>query len=159
MGDSLSIAIQILEAVALLTLGVGLIVFAVVFRRFLVGVTRIEESLERLTRDARPVFDRARAVGENLNYMVTTVRKEVERAGATVERAHERLDEAIEAAEERVRELGTVLDMAKDEVEDTLLTATSALRGLRTGARVLTSRRQQGSDGSESKGGDEGQDD
>ena len=146
MGDQLSIVIQILEALAVLTLGIGLIFFAVVLGRFLVSMRKMQESLERISQDARPLLDRGRALAENLNYMVMTVRKEVERAGATMERAHERLNEAIEVAEERVRELGAVLDVAKDEVESTLLTASSALRGLRTGARVLTSRRKRDSE-------------
>lgn len=69
-------------------------------------------------------------------------------------RANDRLNEAIEAAEDRVRELGAVIDLTKGEVEDTLLTASSALRGLRTGVRVLSSRRR-----SKSEEGDDEDDD
>ncbi len=148
MGETLSPTLQVLEALAVLVLGTGMLLLALVLWRFVRTLVKVEKALDKVAYDARPVFDRARAVGENLNFLVISVRKEVERAGETVARANDRLNEAIEAAEERVRELGAVIDLAKGEVEDTLLTATSALRGLRTGARVLTSRRRRRSDGS-----------
>ncbi len=155
MDESLSILIQVLQAGAVLTLGIGLIVMAVIVRRLVISVIKVEKALEEIARESRPVFDRARAVGENLNFLVMSVRKEVERAGDTIARANDRLGDAIEGAEERVRELGAVIDIAKEEVEDTLLTASSALRGLRTGAKVLTSRRRRGDDGDASEDEDD----
>ncbi len=149
MENTLDIVMQIIAFGSVLVLGSGMLFLAFVLRRFLVRVTKIEASLNRIADDARPVLDRARAVGENLNYMVMTVRKEVERAGDTLARANERLIEAIDGAEERVRELGAVIDVAKDEVEETILTASSALRGIRTGARMLAGRRRRGAGGSE----------
>ena len=59
MGDELSIAIQILEALAVLTLGIGLIFFAVVIRRLLVGMRKMQDSLERISQDPK-----RRALGE-----------------------------------------------------------------------------------------------
>lgn len=139
--------IRVAEAVALTTLGVGLLVMAVIMRRLVVSLAKVDKALEEIARESRPVFDRARAVGENLNFLVMSIRKEVERVGDTFARANDRLEQAVIGAEERAQELGAVIDLAKEEVEDTLLTATSALRGLRTGAKVLTSKRRRSDDG------------
>jgi hypothetical protein len=86
------------------------------------------------------VLDRARAVGENLNFIVMSVRKEVEHASETISRANERLEAALDVAEDRVQELGALIEVVQGEVEDTLLTATSTLRGIRTGAKLLRRR-------------------
>ncbi len=154
MGDTFPIIIEIVSALSVLVLGIGMVMLALVWRRTVKTLRSIERALGRVSEDARPVFDRARAIGENLNFLVMSVRKEVERVGETVARANDRLNEAIEAAEDRVRELGAVIDLTKGEVEDTLLTASSALRGLRTGVRVLGSRRR-----SKSEEGDDEDDD
>ncbi len=154
MGDTFPIIIEIISALSVLVLGIGMVMLALVWRRTVKTLRSIERALGRVSEDARPVFDRARAIGENLNFLVMSVRKEVERVGETVARANDRLNEAIEAAEDRVRELGAVIDLTKGEVEDTLLTASSALRGLRTGVRVLSSRRR-----SKSEEGDDEDDD
>jgi hypothetical protein len=87
------------------------------------------------------VLDRARAIGENLNFIAMSVRKEVDRVGDTIAFANERLEDAIEAAEDRVQELTALIDVVQGEVEDTVITATSTLRGIRTTAKMLRRQR------------------
>lgn len=131
--------IQIVQALAVLLLGVGMIMVALTFRDLRRSMRAIESSLGQIGHDARPVLDRARAVGENLNYIVMSMRKEVDRVGDTIAHANDRLESALVAAEERVQELAALIEVVQDEVEDTVLSATSALRGIRTGAKVLRS--------------------
>ncbi|UCF20571.1 MAG: hypothetical protein JSU87_03925 [Gemmatimonadota bacterium] len=144
--DPLNLTIQVIQAVAVLVLGFGLILLARAIRRVRQSLNKLDDALTSIGRDARPVLDRARAVGENLNFIAMSVRKEVDRASDTIANANERLEEALEAAEERVQELGALIDVVQGEVEDTILSATSTLRGIRTGAKLLRRRRNDVSD-------------
>lgn len=137
MEDWLAITIRIVGIVAVLVLGIGMIILAWALNKITRRLRSVDKALNEIGRDARPVLDRARAVGENLNFLVMSVRKEVERVSETISIANDRLEDALEAADERVQELGALIDVVQGEVEDTLLTATSALRGIRTGARML----------------------
>jgi uncharacterized protein YoxC len=139
--DPLFLTIRIIGIVAVLVLGIGMIVLTLMLRRFTRTLQNVDEALKTIGRDARPVLDRARAIGENLNFIVMSVRKEVDGVTETIGLANERLEDAIDAAEDRVQELGALIDVVQGEVEDTVLTATSALRGIRTGAKLLRRRK------------------
>jgi uncharacterized protein YoxC len=138
--EPLNLTIQVIQALAVLVVGVGMIMLARALRRIKRSLDKVDNALDSIGRDARPVLDRARAVGENLNFIVMSVRKEVEHASETISRANERLEAALDVAEDRVQELGALIEVVQGEVEDTLLTATSTLRGIRTGAKLLRRR-------------------
>jgi len=137
----LFITINVVGIVAILVLGFGMIVLGRAIFRIVRNLKAVEDALTTIGRDARPALDRARAIGENLNFLVMSVRKEVEGIGETISFANERLEDALESADERVQELGALIDVVQGEVEDTVLTATSTLRGIRTGAKLLRRRR------------------
>jgi hypothetical protein len=146
--------IRIVGIVAILVLGIGMIYLARAALALSVRFKRLERSLQDIGRDARPVFDRARAIGENLNFIVMSVRKEVDRVSETIALANDRLEDVLEAAEDRVQDLNALIDVVQTEVEESVITATSALRGIRTGAKILRGRRSKGDD-SESEGTEE----
>lgn len=137
MEVTLNQIIQILQALAILALGVGMILVALKFRRIQRHMDAIERLLGDVGRDSRPLLDRARVIAENVNYVVMSMRKDVDRVSDTISHANDRLEAALDVAEERVQELGALLSLVQGEVEDTVISATSALRGIRTGARVL----------------------
>jgi uncharacterized protein YoxC len=137
----LSMTIRVVGILAVIVLGVGMIVLARAIIRIMQTLHKLEAALDVIGRDARPVLDRARAIGENLNFIAMSVRKEVDRVGDTIAFANERLEDAIEAAEERVQELTALIDVVQGEVEDTVITATSTLRGIRTTAKLLRRQR------------------
>jgi hypothetical protein len=132
--------------IAVLVLGLGMILLARAIMRIMRSLNKVEAALDTIGRDARPVLDRARAIGENLNFIAKSVRKEVDQVGETISFANERLEDAILAAEERVQELSALIDVVQGEVEGTVLTATSTLRGIRTGAKMLRRRRDNSED-------------
>lgn len=137
----LSITIRVVGILAVIVLGIGMIVLGRAIFRIMRTLHKLEAALDTIGRDARPVLDRARAIGENLNFIAMSVRKEVDRVGDTIAFANERLEDAIEAAEERVQELTALIDVVQGEVEDTVITATSTLRGIRTTAKMLRRQR------------------
>ncbi len=142
----LTITIRVVGVVAVLVLGLGMILLARAILRIMRSLNKLEAALDTIGRDARPVLDRARAIGENLNFIAMSVRKEVDQVGETISFANERLEDAIVAAEERVQELSVLIDVVQGEVEGTVLTATSTLRGIRTGAKMLRRRRDSSED-------------
>jgi uncharacterized protein YoxC len=144
--------VSVVGIFAMLVLGIGMIMIARAVFRITRTLDNVDEALKAIGHDARPVLDRMRAIGENLNFLVMSVRKELDRVSDTISLANDRLEEVLEAADDRVQELGALIDVVQGEVEDTLLTATSTLRGIRTGARLLRRRR---NDESESEEGEE----
>lgn len=137
----LSITIRVVGIIAVIVLGVGMTFLARAIFRIMRSLQKLEAALDTIGKDARPVLDRARAIGENLNFIAMSVRKEVDRVGDTIAFANERLEDAVEAAEERVQELTALIDVVQGEVEDTVITATSTLRGIRTTAKLLRRQR------------------
>ena len=142
----LSVTIRVVGVIAVIVLGIGMIVLSRAIFRIMRTMQKLEAALDSIGRDARPVLDRARAIGENLNFIAMSVRKEIDRVGDTVAFANERLEDAIEAAEERVQELTALIDVVQGEVEDTVITATSTLRGIRTTAKLLRRQRDDSKD-------------
>jgi len=137
----LSVTIRVVGIIAVILLGIGMIVLARAIFRIMRSMQKLEAALDTIGKDARPVLDRARAIGENLNFIAMSVRKEVDRVSDTLAFANERLEDAVEAAEERVQELTALIDIVQGEVEDTVITATSTLRGIRTTAKLLRRQR------------------
>lgn len=137
----LSITIRVVGIIAVIVLGVGMTFLARAIFRIMRSLQKLEAALDTIGKDARPVLDRARAIGENLNFIAMSVRKEVDRVSDTLAFANERLEDAVEAAEERVQELTALIDVVQGEVEDTVITATSTLRGIRTTAKLLRRQR------------------
>lgn len=135
--DPLTLTIQIIQAAVVLIFAIGMIVLSRAVFRIMRSLAKIEAMIDAVARDAGPALDRARAIGENLNFIVMSVRKEVDRVSDTIAIANDRLEEALDAADERVQELGALIDVVQGEVEQTVLSATSTLRGIRTTAKVL----------------------
>ena len=73
--------------------------------------------------------------------VVTIVRSDVERVSDAAHALGEQLRDAADTTMRRVDDVNAVLDVLQDELEDTALTAVSAIRGVRAGAVELTTGR------------------
>jgi uncharacterized protein YoxC len=96
--------------------------------------SKVSALVDRLSGDVGPIVRHATNVAESADQIATTIRTEVQDVSRTVRRANERLDSAITASERRLRELGALLQLVQDEVEQTVVSTTAALRGVRAGA-------------------------
>jgi hypothetical protein len=65
------------------------------------------------------------------------VRADVGEVSGTIRRANDGLNVALDTTEQRVKELGALLRLFQDEVEQTFVSGTSMLRGFRAGAEAL----------------------
>jgi hypothetical protein len=127
----------VLDAVLTLTfiaLAAAVIPAALNFRK---SYKKISELLDRVYADVNPIAHHASRIAENVDYVSTAIRADVQRASALVGDAERRLQKAVARAELRARELEALLEVAQGEAEETLVTAAAAVRGVRASVASL----------------------
>jgi uncharacterized protein YoxC len=125
---------SILISIALLALCVGLIPAAWNFRK---SYAKVNELLDKVYGDVNPLMRHASTIADNVNYISTSIRVDVQQVNQTIATANERLQEAVRLTERRVAEFNALLHMVQREAEDTFVSTASALRGVREGAATF----------------------
>jgi len=133
LGTAISVA-NLLVSLLLIVLVLLLVPMVLGARK---AVDQFSRLLDRLTRDLTPLVQHANTIAADVHYITASVRDEVAHVGSVIRDAGERVTGALDASEERLRELGSVLDVVQDEVEDTLVSAASTLRGARAGVAAF----------------------
>ncbi len=122
---------QALMTVAILVLTIALVPAAWSFRK---SYSRINDLLDRVYGDISPIMRHASTVADNLNYVTTSLRADVQQVSQTVSSANQRVLLAARLAEQRLEQFNALLKVVQDEAEDTFVSAASAMRGMRAGA-------------------------
>ena len=125
---------QGLMTIAILVLTVVLVPAAWNFRN---SYKKINELIDRFYGDIGPLVRNANAVADNVNYITTAIRVDVQQFNQTVTLANERLTTAVKAAERRLNELDALMRVVQREAEDAFVSTASTLRGVRAGATTL----------------------
>lgn len=132
--------IEVLGVIALvlwivLSLGliVGLFLAVPTLRRLSDLLARLDESIQRTEGEIEPVLEHLRRSADNVDYVTTVLRSDVETMGDTVEQAAETTRRMLEMAEERASEIHGFLEVVQEEAEETFLSTASLLRALRGG--------------------------
>jgi len=125
---------QGLMSIAILVLTVVLVPAAWSFRS---SYKRVNELIDRFYGDIGPLVRNANAIADNVNYITTAIRVDVQQFNQTVTLANERLTTAVKTAEQRLRELDGLMRLVQREAEDAFITTASTLRGVRAGATTL----------------------
>lgn len=144
LADTAAVAI-IVSAAVLLFLGGALVVTLREVRR---AAGSLEWATRRLGEQAEPVMHRMRSISENLDYIATSVRVDIQRLNDAVARFTGRLGDAAGAVEEHVEDLNALLEVMHGEAQELFLDTASAVRGMREGVRALGRRSRGGEDGS-----------
>jgi hypothetical protein len=100
---------------------------------------KTSELLDRVYADINPIAHHASRIAENVDYVSTAIRADVQRASALVTDAERRLQKAVARAETRARELEALIEIAQEEAEDTFVTAAATVRGVRASMASLGS--------------------
>lgn len=100
---------------------------------------RINKAIEDINDRSSPLFEHARNVVNNLDYVSTAVRADVERLQSTVADAQTRLLRATDLAEQRVNQFNALLEVVQDEAEDLFIDTASTIRGVKAGVRAIQS--------------------
>lgn len=103
------------------------------------SVNSLNTTLARLSTETQPLLANATAMVGDVREMVTMVRRDVEQVTDAAAAISDELLYAAESAAKRVDDVNAVLDVLQDQLEDSAISAVSALRGAQLGARAFTS--------------------
>lgn len=119
-----------LASIALLVLAVALVPAAWNFRK---SYAKVSDMLDRIYGDINPLMRHASTIADNVNYITTSVRVDVQQVSQTIALANQKLVASVAAAEDRVKELNALLAVVQEEAEGAFVSTASTLRGVRTG--------------------------
>jgi uncharacterized protein YoxC len=125
-----------LVSVTLLVLTIALVPAAWNFRK---SYKKINDLLDKVYADVNPLVKHASTVADNLDYITTSVRVDMQRVNQTIASANDKLREAVELTEARLQEFNALLKVVQEEAEETFVSTASVVRGVRKGMTVLES--------------------
>jgi uncharacterized protein YoxC len=132
-----------LMTIALLVLAVALVPAAWNFRK---SYAKVSDLLDRVYGDINPLMRHASAVADNVNYITTSIRTDVQQVNATIAAANQRLQQAVALTEQRLSEFNALLEVVQEEAETMFIATASTVRGVRTGAAALHTEDEDGYD-------------
>jgi uncharacterized protein YoxC len=106
---------------------------------------KVSDLLDRIYGDVNPIMRHASTVADNVDYITTAIRTDMQRIQATIATANLRLQEAVSLTERRLHDMSALLEVVQQEAEQAFVSTASAVRGVRTGATALS--RRAGDDG------------
>lgn len=137
--QTLTAAAQVVLAISILLLAGAVVGLVIAVRR---ARQKVEPLLTKLRGDFDPVVRNAVAASENVSYITSAVRGDVERLSDTVTRSTQRLDRLAATAERRVGDFNALLGVVQQEAEELFIGGASAARGLRAGRETLRASRE-----------------
>jgi uncharacterized protein YoxC len=123
-----------LMTIAILVLTVALVPAAWNFRK---SYGKINDLVDKVYADINPITHHVSRISDNIDYITTAMRADVERVNETVRDANDRLAQVVRLAELRMRQLDGLLSVVQEEAEATFVSAAATVRGVRTGTAVL----------------------
>jgi uncharacterized protein YoxC len=136
--------VDLLSSIATIVIAIALILVAVAvmpvawYARKVYGV--VDKLLARLQQDTKPLVQHAQGAMDNVHYVTTAVRGDVERVQRFIDSAQVRLERSTKVTEQRIREFNALLKVMQEEAEDIFLGTASTVRGVRAGtARFVES--------------------
>ena len=99
---------------------------------------RVNKLLDRIYGDINPIMRHASSVADNINYITTSIRADVQQINATIAGANERLQQAVLLTERRLGDFNALLQVVQEEAEHMFVSTASAVRGVRTSASALS---------------------
>jgi hypothetical protein len=128
----------VIIAVALVVASLAFVALALAARKM---VGRVNALVGRLQEGAAPVLRHGQDVAENVNYITTSVRDDVQRFKGTLHTAQVKLERAAQTTERRIGDFNALLEVVQEEAEQIFLSTASTVRGVRAGADRLRSYR------------------
>ncbi|CAN5878471.1 hypothetical protein BH11GEM1_BH11GEM1_26440 [soil metagenome] len=123
-----------LMTIAVLVLTVALVPAAWNFRK---SYAKVSDLLDRIYGDVNQIMRQASSIADNVNYVTTSVRTDVQQINATIAAANLRLQQAVALTEQRLNDFNALLAVAQQEAESMFVATASTVRGVRTGAAAL----------------------
>lgn len=93
--------------------------------------------LGQVQTDVAPLIKHGHAVAENLNFISTSIRMDVEQLSQTVQGANQQLIRTAKLTEQRINEFNALMRVVQEEAEGLFINTASAIHGVQTGAETL----------------------
>ena len=116
--------------ITVIILTVALVPAAWNFRK---SYKKVSDMLDKIYGDVNPLMRHASAVADNVDYITTSIRVDVQQVSQTVAAVNQRLQDALQGAEDRMKQLNALLDVVQEEAESAFVTTASTIRGVQTG--------------------------
>lgn len=98
---------------------------------------KVRELIDRVYADVTPLTRHASSIADNLDYITTSIRSDVQHVNATIAAANRRLSQAVTLTETRMNEFNALLTVVQHEAEQAFVSTAAAMRGVRTGAATF----------------------
>lgn len=119
-----------LMTIAILVLTVALVPAAWNFRK---SYAKVSDLLDRIYGDINPLMRHASSIVDDVHFVTTSVRGDIQQVTETVAEANRRLLKAVSQAEQRVDQLNALLEVVQEEAESAFVSTAATVRGIRTG--------------------------
>lgn len=116
--------------ITVIVLSAALIPAAWNFRK---SYKKVSEMLDKIYGDINPLMRHASAIADNVDYISTAVRVDIQQVSQTVAAVNQRMQQAVGATEDRINQLNALLEVVQEEAESAFVTTASTIRGVRTG--------------------------
>ncbi len=123
-----------LISLALLVLTVFLVPAAWNFRN---SYKKVNDLLDRIYGDINPIMRHVSTISDNVDYITTSIRVDVQQVNQTIAEANQRLHHALALSEQRLNEFNALLQVVQREAEGAFVSTAATLRGVRTGAATF----------------------
>jgi len=100
---------------------------------------KVRALLDKVYADITPLTHHASNIADNLDYITTSIRNDVQQVNATIASANRRLHKAVELTEDRLNEFNALLHVVQQEAEHAFVSTAAAVHGVTTGAATLGS--------------------
>lgn len=130
--------VDVLSRVAIVFVALALVVVSVVL--ILVALRlhgMLKQVMQRFQGEVGPILKHATSVADNVDYVSSAVRHDVQLLQKTVASANQRVNRVAAAAEQRVNELNALLQVVQEEAEELFIGTAARLRGARASADAL----------------------
>lgn len=123
-----------LMSIAMLVLTVFLVPAAYNFRK---SYKRINQLLDRVYADINPIVKHANTISDNVDYITTSIRVDVQQVNRTIAEANRRMMQALKLSEKRIHDFNALMEVVQREAEGAFVATASTLRGVRAGTAAF----------------------
>src|SRR6266704_2760201 len=124
--DKITSAASGIMTITVIILTVALVPAAWNFRK---SYKKVSDLLDKIYGDINPLMRHASAIADNVDYISTAIRVDIQQVSQTVAAVNQRLQQAIGATEDRINQLNALLEVVQEEAESAFVTTASTIRG------------------------------
>ncbi|HEV7837531.1 MAG TPA: hypothetical protein VGO75_05620 [Gemmatimonadaceae bacterium] len=128
--DKITSAASGVMTITVIVLTVALVPAAWNFRK---SYKKVSDMLDKIYGDINPLMRHASAIADNVDYISTSVRVDIQQVSQTIAAVNQRLQQAVATTEDRIKQMNALLDVVQEEAESAFVTTASTIRGVRTG--------------------------